>query len=338
MTRLGEGRHSELAKMLVSSPHLRHLGLSVGKYMRGLHDELYRLILAVSDRKSDSKLPLLRLEVLDLGRGYLPVLVTSHLERGVLNESTYLSQLTHLESLRSLKLGNDPREDPEMHAPLLYSATNILHLNVFFLGQSVLDLIVHLHQANPATLTSLAFTSLRWPNYDWVDMPAYVDPVPYLQFGWKRLTFMSRNSRPGPDCINDFVRHCEGLEYLSCPSDQYSQSTLSQCRLKTKRLRTIVIASQKAAPQVRARKAATDRVLREAALSMFRENWKVWAVTPKPERASPLEFVEYSSRVFVAVPTAQSPEGSHLPSDPFYVEHLSWNEARAFMGAAKMGL
>ena len=198
-----------------------------------------------SKRRMNCNIPLLKVEELDLGTGYQPRNVP---DLGV--DPHYLSQLTDLECLLSLRLRNhvscdEPRQ--KVHVPLLHGAVRLRSIEVEILSRDIEQLLRYLCHANPGGLTSLSFIGLNYPrdSSDTTavpkDMASIIRPALTSGHSWWHLSFTETSTTPGNHYMQDFIRHCTDLQYLACPMNNTNLELFKTYLPNMMRLHTLII-------------------------------------------------------------------------------------------------
>ncbi|KAH7382026.1 hypothetical protein BKA64DRAFT_219014 [Cadophora sp. MPI-SDFR-AT-0126] len=222
MSRVDPDCCHHVVEILLASPHLKHLGLSHSKRNDTWSSELQKLAQLYSQKRLERDLPLLRIQELDLGTGFLP--------KDVLNlvaDPHYLSQLTDLEHLSSLQLRNHVSFDDkrqQVHVPLLHRAVNLKCIEVEVLSKDIEQLLQYLCYTNPGGFTSLAFIGLHYHHDSYSgttvtpNIASIISPAPSVGHSWTSLSFTEISTDiPGSHYMTDFIRHCTDLQYLACP-------------------------------------------------------------------------------------------------------------------------
>lgn len=134
----------DIAEILLESPGLTSLGLSLDMGINFDNDMLRKLINYYRSRRESLRKPLLRLSKLHLDYGYLPVNLGKNFP-----EEDYLVHLTDLGALTSLRLDNWHRGDfhsvrkqlCEISANIFSRATQVRRITVERLSSDILTLI-----------------------------------------------------------------------------------------------------------------------------------------------------------------------------------------------------
>ncbi|KAH7333104.1 hypothetical protein BKA65DRAFT_553447 [Rhexocercosporidium sp. MPI-PUGE-AT-0058] len=287
----GEGRHAldTLAKrVLLASPYLRHLGLSNGFRDEGSQMDLHRVILEYSDRRIERKIPLLEIEELDLGAGFLPTDVQD-LFTG--KHTDYLPQLTDLSYLASLRLRNRAYNEEEhvyVYVPVLHAAVNLKHIEVQVLSLDIGHLLNYLCSVAPGSLTSLAFVGLNYP-YDrlFKEIKSLVSPAPHLGHSWWTLSFTETSTLEGNHYMKDFIMHCPDLQYLACPMHHSNLELFKTHMPRLMRLHTLIITKGNFPDHVPTTVNVSAQLnARDKAKEAGETNWQPFSAHPEISRVS----------------------------------------------------
>jgi len=245
LSRLDADRHKDIVEILLASPHLKHLGLSHTNDFDFWSLELHKLTLLYSQRRMDRNIPLLKLEELDLGTGFPPRHVPD-----LTAEPHYLSQMTDLDCLLSLRLRNEVSYDKprqQVHVPLLHGAVNLKSIEVEVLSRDIEELLRYLCHANPGGLTSLSFIGLNYPRDSadttavTKDIASIIRPAPTSGHSWWYLSFTETSTTPGNHYMQDFIRHCTDLQYLACPMNNTNLELFKTYLPNLMHLHTLII-------------------------------------------------------------------------------------------------
>ncbi|KAG4442000.1 hypothetical protein IFR05_002526 [Cadophora sp. M221] len=235
-------RHLEIAGLLIASPHLRHLGLSNNVREDRSPMDLHGIVLEYSDRRMERSLPLLKIEELDLGTGFLP---TDVQEIFTGKRIDYLSQLTDLGHLTSLRLRNRVYHEDEhvyVYVPLLHGAVNLKHIELQVLSIDINFLLQYLCRVNPGGLTSLAFVGVNYPyNTLLKEIATIVSPAPLLGHSWWNLSFTETSVMDSNHYLKDFVARFPDLQYLACPMNTANLELFKTYMPRWKCLHTLII-------------------------------------------------------------------------------------------------
>lgn len=242
LSRTDAQRHADIADILIASPHLRHLGLSNSPREYRSPMDLHMIILEYSDRRMERNIPLLKIEELDLGTGFLP---TDVRELYTDKHLDYLPQLTDLRHLTSLQLRNRAYHEDEhvyVYVPLLHGAVNLKHIEVQVLSVDIKYLLEYLCNVSPGGLTSLAFVGLNYPyNTLLKEIASIISPAPLLGHSWWNLSFTETSVMEGNHYLKDFVAHFPDLQYLACPMNTANFELFKTYMPRWKRLHTLII-------------------------------------------------------------------------------------------------
>ncbi|PVH71808.1 hypothetical protein DL98DRAFT_660420 [Cadophora sp. DSE1049] len=245
LSRVDPDRHNDLVEMLFASPHLKHLGLSHTNRDEFWSSELHKLAQLYRQKRIGRHLPLLRIEELDLGTGYLPKDL-----QDLVADPHYLSHLTDLEYLSSLHLRNHAyfrEERQQIHVPLLHGAVNLKRIEVEILSKDIEQLLKYLCHANPGGLTSLSFIGLHYPHDNdsgatvVQDVASIRRPAPYVGHSWWFLSFTETSTTQGSHYMKDFIRHCTDLQYLACPMNNSNLELFTTYMPNLMHLHTLII-------------------------------------------------------------------------------------------------
>ncbi|KAK0111033.1 hypothetical protein ONS95_001413 [Cadophora gregata] len=247
LSRVDQDRHNDLVEILLASPHLNHLGLSHTNRDEIWSSELHKLCQLYSQKRIERNLPLLRIEELDLGTGYLPKDM-----RELVANPDYLSQLTDLGCLSSLQLRNHAyfgEERQSIHVPLLHDAMNLKRIEVEVLSKDIQRLLKYLCWINPGGLTSLSFIGLHYPHEnDYFsgatvvqDVSSILSPAQQVGHSWWSLSFTETSTAPGTHYMKDFIGHCTDLQYLACPMNNSNLELFKTYMPNMMHLHTLII-------------------------------------------------------------------------------------------------
>ncbi|RJE25389.1 hypothetical protein PHISCL_02280 [Aspergillus sclerotialis] len=181
----------EISEVLLRSPELRELGLSFSERFTLGHHGLPPIIKNYDAQRIARGLPLLRLSCLYLGSGFLPHRGLEVLFDG---EKDYLSMLTDLSSLETLRLQNylgpDKYEEGDFEGidpEIFKKAHHLRYLSIAFFT----DDIVRLFELEMAS--KLAEISISHP-YDHYSDEVVDDLRTYLDNRWRRIAFYGHES------------------------------------------------------------------------------------------------------------------------------------------------
>jgi hypothetical protein len=238
---------NDITSVLFRSPSLKSLALSLdgrqsdlalNTWLRPFQQSgcLVEICQRYHAERENRKAPLLSLVELDLGNGFIPTDLRSHTDD---IDSDYLSRLTDLAALRTLKIKNFVRshEDSDstdrverenssagtlhFHAPVLYKAVNIATLSVTKLTADVIRLISRVLVNNPPShLSSIQFGGVCPSPNDMEDMG--IDPdeeflvhsLHSTGFHWRSLDISDVNTNSSN--LIDYLKRCKSLQELSC--------------------------------------------------------------------------------------------------------------------------
>lgn len=240
---------NDIVSVLFRSPGLQSLGLSLGGRQSDLAQFIWLgpyersgCLVEICQRyhaeRENRKAPLLSLTELELGNGFLPP-PTDPSVQAQDAQSEYLSLLTDLSALRTLKIKNFARHrwDSEntgsnerdnfsaatlhFHAPLLYRAENLNNLSATKVTSDVIRLISHIRTSNSSSnLSSVKFGG-TCPSPDlmqevWAGSEAefLVHSMHSTGFHWRSLDISDVHTNSS-NLIN-YLKRCKSLEELTC--------------------------------------------------------------------------------------------------------------------------
>lgn len=250
------GNVDDIAKVLIVSPEITSLGLSLMPEEGLVNDLLRKLINYYHSNRGTQ--PFLKLSHLHLGLGFLPVKPGWSFP-----EDGYLNQLTNLQALTELCLDNwsvVPEHfsipDYEIHASLFSKATRLKKLSVERFSSDILELIQLLENSTsgPINLDEIEvaryFETLKTDDEEFSnefgEKRLYSVPQEGIGFYWRKLSYGSRStnapSKTTEHLLQNFISHCSEIQELSIPMIQEQlQVFKTHVMPQTKKLHTLMI-------------------------------------------------------------------------------------------------
>jgi len=252
----------DIAEVLLSSPELTSLGLSL-KTEPGLdNDMLRKLINYYQLKRKERGTLLLRLSKLRLGLGFLP-----SAPRFQYMEDDYLKDLTDLTALKELHINNwnlDPDWDVpywEIHPTLFIRATHLRKILVERLSPDIVELINLLKSSGSGTVSldeievSRYFETVEpiqqgeaeeFFDGDFQGKPLYSLPLEQTGLHWRRVSYGAKlkndKQNMAEHLLHNFVARCPNLEELSIPmSSEHVEFFKSSVIPKARGLHTLIL-------------------------------------------------------------------------------------------------
>lgn len=183
--RLGQ----EVAKVLLASPRLKALGLSMHlnsyfciyrEFGGDTHPMLLKIIVDSMQNERPGIAPQLDLDELILGLGALPVTNLATRLHPIPGDVSRLTSLSRLQALRLMNGDVGPQLDPGLSNSILqfaaetfYSCASLKRLTVDVMGEDVVDLIVHLRSLS-SSLTELEVGRDEFSDQGHLDFGSYL--------------------------------------------------------------------------------------------------------------------------------------------------------------------
>jgi hypothetical protein len=256
------GNADDIAEVLLSSPELTSLGLSL-KTEPGLDNDMFqKLINCYQLRRIEWGISLLRLSELRLGLGFLPSARRFHYI-----EDDYLKDLTDLAALIELHIYNwnlDPDWAVpywEIHPSLFAGAICLRKILVERLSPDIVELINLLKSSGSGTVNldtievSRYFETVEpvqeeedeeFFDNEFLGKPLYSLPLEQTGLHWRRASYGTKlkndKQNMAEHLLHNFVAQCPDLEELSIPmSPEHVEFFKSSIMPKARRLHTLML-------------------------------------------------------------------------------------------------
>jgi len=227
----------DIAEILLVSPGLKSLGLSLEPEEGMVNHVLKRLIKYYHSRRTELGIPLLQLSELRLGFGFIPT--GSYI---AFPEDDYMSQLTQLNYLTHLQIDNwhsNPGDIAvpfySIHIDLFAAAKNLKKITVERVSSDIGQLCEMLRFSNDgiSKLDEIevyryfeTLDPIKLPSYDPTIQgePLYSECPSAASFAWRKIAYGTKIEshkmrRPGEGILYRLIKWCEELEELAAPVD-----------------------------------------------------------------------------------------------------------------------
>jgi hypothetical protein len=254
-----EGNVDDVAEVLLASPGLTSLGISLMPEEGMGNDNLRKMINHYQSRREILGMPILKISELHLGLGFLPVE-----PQWPFLEDDYVKDLTDLTALTDLCLENWHITDSvwtvpyyEIHPKLFSRATRLTKILVERLSPDIVELIdmIKNSSSDSRSLTEIEvsryFETVK-PNEEgpynelFVGKPLYSLPLEQTGLHWRKVTYGTKLNGDGQNMaehlLQNFVAQCAELEELTIPmSHGHLEFFKSFIMPKARRLHTLML-------------------------------------------------------------------------------------------------